>query len=200
MKEIKNNIRYEKSKQYQDTWSKIKQTLGNDRSRFKLLQSSIEPTAYNWLTTIQLMEHDFHHNKATFSDSVHIYYDMPLNYLLSRCVCGQIFNAESALSCKKGGFITFRRYELQQNSYQNFVTMCNQKPFAGDIYHYNTSNTKEDVRVDVSARGFGVRRQLTFSDIKVCNPLAKCYNEKNLKVNLCNTFEREKKKLQSENH
>ena len=59
LKEIKNGIKCEKSKQYQDILTKIKQTLENCRPRFKLLESSIEPTAYSWLTTIPLMEHDF---------------------------------------------------------------------------------------------------------------------------------------------
>ena len=47
LKEIKNGIKCENSKQYQDTLTKIKLTLENDRSRFKFLESSIEPTACN---------------------------------------------------------------------------------------------------------------------------------------------------------
>ena len=46
----------EKSKQYQDTSTKIKQTLENDRSRLKLLEPSIEPAPSNWLTTIPLID------------------------------------------------------------------------------------------------------------------------------------------------
>ena len=69
------------------------------------------------------------------------------------------------------------------------------KPLAGQIYHYSTLNTTEDARVDVSARGFWVRGQFAFSDIRVFNPFAKYYNAKH-----CNTREREKKKLPSENH
>ena len=45
LKEIKNYVKFEKSKQYQDTFTKIKQTLENDRSRLKLLELSVEPTA-----------------------------------------------------------------------------------------------------------------------------------------------------------
>ena len=84
MKEFKNGIKCEKSKQYQDTLAKIKQTLENDRSRLKLLDLSIEPTAYNWLTTIPLMEHDYDLSNTTFWDSISIRYDIPLKHLPSR--------------------------------------------------------------------------------------------------------------------
>ena len=87
MKEIKNGIKCEKSKPYQDTLTKIKQTLENDRYRFKLLESSEEPTAYSWLTTTPLIEHAFYLDKTTFWDSIRIRYDIPLKYLPSRCVC-----------------------------------------------------------------------------------------------------------------
>ena len=106
LKEIKNEIKCVRSKQYQDILTKVKQTLENDRSRLKLLDSSIEPTAYNWPTTIPLMEHDFYLNMTTFWDSIRIGYYIPLKYLLSKCVCGQIFSVEHALSCKNGGFIS----------------------------------------------------------------------------------------------
>ena len=71
----------ENSKQYQDTFTKIKQTLENDRSRLKLLEPSIEPTASNWLTTIPLID-DFYLNKS-FWNSTRIRCDIPLKYLSS---------------------------------------------------------------------------------------------------------------------
>ena len=52
--------------------TKIKQTLENDRSRLKLLDLSTENTAYNWFTTIPLIEHDFYLNKTMFRDSIRI--------------------------------------------------------------------------------------------------------------------------------
>ena len=110
LREIKNGIKCENSKQYQGTLNKIKQNIENDRSRLKLLKWSIEPTACNWSTTIPLMEHDFYLNKTNFWDNIHICYDISLKYLLSTCICGQIFNLEHEFSCKKGGFITLCHY------------------------------------------------------------------------------------------
>ena len=125
----------------------------------------------------------------------------------SRCFCGQIFNLEDVFSCKKGGFITLRHNERrdftpnQLSEFGHDVQLEPQlKPLEGEIYHYSTSNTAEDTRVYVSARGLWVWGQLAFSDIRVFNPLAKCYNAKHSK-SIFATHEKEKKrKLQSENH
>ena len=74
LKKIKNGIKCEKSNRYQDTLIKIKQMLEKDRSRLKLLEPSIENTAYNWLTTIPLMGRDFYLNKTRFLDNIRIRY------------------------------------------------------------------------------------------------------------------------------
>ena len=65
-------------------------------------------------------------------------------------------------SCKKGGFITLRHNELRDFTVNQLSEFCHDvrlgpqlKPLTSEIYHYNTSNTTEDVRVDVSARNFG---------------------------------------------
>ena len=123
-RELSNGIKCEKSKQYQDTSSKIKQTPENDRSRLKLLESSIEPTAYNWFTTIPFMENGFYLNKTTFWYSIRIRYDVPPKYLPSRCICGKIFNLEHALSFKKGDFITLRHNELGDFTANQLSEVC----------------------------------------------------------------------------
>ena len=53
-----------------------------------------------------------------------------------------------------------------------------------------------NARIDVSARGFWVREQLAFSDIKVFNPLAKRCNAKYLKSTSLQHMRKRKKKLQ----
>ena len=167
MKEFKNGIKCEKSKQYQDTLAKIKQTLENDRSWLKLLDLSIEPTAYNWLTTIPLMEHDYDLSNTTFWDSISIRYDIPLKHLPSRFTIKFVvkFSMQNiALSCKKGGFITLRHNEVKDFTVNHFSEVCHDvssrlepqlKPVTGEIYRCNTSNTTKDARFDVSARWFG---------------------------------------------
>ena len=67
------------------------------------------------------------------------------------------------------------------------------KPLTGATYQCNASNTTKYARVGVSARGLRVRGQLAFSDIRVFNILAKCYNAKHL-TSIFTTHEKDKKR------
>ena len=55
-----------------------------------MLDASAEPTTYNWLTTISLIEVSFYLNKSIFWDNIRILYSIPLKYLPSRCENGRI--------------------------------------------------------------------------------------------------------------
>ena len=136
------------------------------------------------------MKHDFHLDKTKFLDSICIPYGIPLKFLPSRCICGQIINFQHALYCKKDTFIILRHNKIRDFTANHLSEIWHDvrlepqlKPLTGEVYHYSTSNTTVDARVDGSARGFWTRRQLAFSDIRVFNPLAKFYNAKHLKSN-----------------
>ena len=79
-----------KPKQSKYTLKKINGKLKNDHSQLKMLDSSTEPTTYNWLTTISLIEVSFYLNKSIFWDNIRILYSIPLKYLPSRCEKGRI--------------------------------------------------------------------------------------------------------------
>ena len=83
-------------------------------------------------------------------------------YLPSRCVCGQIFNLDHALSCKKGGFITLRHNELRDFKANQLSEVSQDvrleprlKLLTGEIYYYSTSNTTEDGRDMYQCEDFG---------------------------------------------
>ena len=97
-------------------------------------------------------------------------------------------------------FITLRHNELRDFTANQSSEVCHDvrleprlKTLTGEIYYYSTSNTTVDARVDVSAQRFSVRGQLTFLNIRVFNPTAKCYNAKHLK-SIFATHDKEKKR------
>ena len=60
--------------------------------------------------------------------------------------------------------------------------MCNDvaiepplKTLTGETFKYKTANVADDARLDVSARGFWLRGQRAFFDVKVFNPNARRY-------------------------
>ena len=62
----------------------------------------------------------------------------------------------------------------------------------GEIFKAKTTKTEKDSRLDLSARGFWLRGQKVFCDVRVFNPLTKCHRTKPItKVHELN--EKEKK-------
>ena len=65
-------------------------------------------------------------------------------------------------------------------------------PVTGETFCHKTANTTDDARVDVSARGFWVRGQKAFFDVRIFNPTAKSYSAQTLSE--CSTQEKRKRK------
>ena len=51
--------------------------------------------------------------KSEFQDNVKVGYDWEVPDMPSVCVCGDIFNFDHAIICKRGGFTTQRNNELR---------------------------------------------------------------------------------------
>ena len=66
-----------------------------------------------WLEALPLEESDFIQSKEVFNDGVRLRYDLTLPDLSSRCVCGDKFTVEHALTCNKGGFINQRHDDIR---------------------------------------------------------------------------------------
>ena len=62
----------------------------------------------------------------------------------------------------------------------------------GEVFQAKTAKVEKESRPDVAARGFWMRGQKLFCDIRVFNPLAKCYCKKSLEK-MHETNEKEKK-------
>ena len=54
------------------------------------------------------------------------------------------------------------------------------QPLEGEEFNYKTAKVEQEARVDISARGFWNRRQKSFFDLRVFNPLAPCYSRSSL--------------------
>ena len=54
-------------------------------------------------------------------------------------------------------------------------------PLTGERFNLKTTNTSDEARADVSARGFWTRGKKAFVDVNIFNPLAKTYAKSPLK-------------------
>ena len=101
--------------------------------------------------------------------------------LLTLCVCGDSFNLQHALSCPKGGLVITRHNELRNLTVEILGEVCKNlviKPLLTPLMGkelLKSSNTSNQARADVSARGLWTNRQKAFCDVRVFNPLPRCH-------------------------
>ena len=82
--------------------------------------------------------------------------------LPTSCPCGNKFNINHSLSCKKGGFIYIIRHNDLRDLTANMMSeVCKDTetepkltPLSGEELQGRTSNNSNEARVDIRIRGF----------------------------------------------
>ena len=186
LKTIKIEIQAEKERHYTSVYDTIRNNT-NDQSKLKLLESSIEQGAYNWLTSLPLVSYNYYLDKRTFWDSIRTRYNLPIKRLPDKCVCSKPFDVEHALNCKKGGFITNRHNSVRDITANLLQEITNDvqiepilEPRTGEVFQRSV-NTSENARVDIAARSIWIRGQRAYFDVRVFNPLARTYRDHSLR-------------------
>ena len=87
----------------------------------------------------------------------------------------------------KGGYIIGRHNEIRNFTVEILKEICSDvrpepslQPLNGEIPAYASAITSNKTKSHVSARGFWIREQTAFADIRVFNPLANCYRNQTL--------------------
>ena len=139
-----------------------------------------EKGASSWLMTLPITEHNFPQHKGSFRDALCIRYGWQPSRMPSRCVCGENFSVEHALSCPCGGLPSIRHNDIRDLTAKLLTEVCSSvsietalQPLTGERLSHRTSNSEEGALLDVCAQGFwGDRHQSAFFDVRVFNPLA----------------------------
>ena len=183
---VKSTIKAKKNERHQKHLKDIT-TQMTDEEKLKALEASQEKGASSWLNALPLKTQGFLLDKQSFRVAIFTRYGIPLKRQPTHCVCGAKFSVEHALTCKKGGFITSRHNEIRRITADFLKEVCldvEEEPLlqeiTGETFQAKTAKTEKEARLDVAARGFWMRGQKLFCDIRVFNPLAKCYRKKSL--------------------
>ena len=67
----------------------------------------------SWLSALPLKEQGLDLGKAEFRDALYLRYNIPLAMIQTACPCGQRFNVEHAMTCKRGGFVLMRHNNIR---------------------------------------------------------------------------------------
>ena len=120
-------------------------------------------------------------NKREFRDAIKLKYGWEFNDIPTVCVCGDLFDADHAMICMRGGYITQRRNEIRDLEAEILQAVCTDVEMepvlqedTGEVLPRGT-NKAPDARLDISARGFWAREQSAIFDVRVCHPNADSY-------------------------
>ena len=178
---LQQNARNEKNEVLQAKRDGIKNSLPPKTRR--AMELATEKGASNWLTVIPIEEMDYNLNKGEFRDAVKLRYEWEIADKPSVCVCGDTFNIDHAMICKRGGFIIQRHNELRDLEADMLNIVCNDvevepvlQELTGEVLPRG-ANTASDARLDIHARGFWEKPSSAFFDVRVCHPNAESYKD-----------------------
>ena len=156
----------------------------------KRIKMAQEKGASSWLTALPIKDLGFSLNKQEFQDAVALRYSLPIKGLPLLCSCNEPFTTDHAMICKNGGFVTIRHNELRDTIHDMLSEVCIDVkkepvliPLTGEILNNESSNKLDNARVDVSAQDFWSKGQRAYFDIRVFDPMAPSYIDKELEKN-----------------
>ncbi|XP_050707996.1 uncharacterized protein LOC126993177 [Eriocheir sinensis] len=181
-RDIKRKISEERQQAQKDELDRLTHHLSTEMGR--KIHTAQEAGASNWLTSLPIRAKSFSFNKQEFVDAIALRYGWPIEGLPDFCACGSANDVTHTMTCKKGGFVCIRHDEVRDLTASMLGEVCQDVttepallPLDGEHLRYRTANTSQEARVDVSARGFWVRGQRAFMDIRIFDPIAACHRE-----------------------
>ena len=156
--------------------------------RKKVLEMACEKGSYSWFSALPLQSHGYTLNKVEFRDAVCLRYNWPIQNIPRLCGgCGSKNDTDHALSCKTGGYVSFRHDALRDTEADLLKEVCRDvrvepilQPTRGDLLS-SRANTADQARLDIAATGLWSRFERTFFDVRVTHPNAPSNRPKTLK-------------------
>ena len=197
-----NKLKSQKRKRNKDLLERIRGNM--DETQKRLNDLACEKGASIWLTTLPIAEEGYALNKQTFWDLIRVRYGLSLSRQPTKCVCGNTFDLQHALSCKRGGFVTLRHNEVRNITANLLKDVCKDvmiepmlAPLTGEALKEPTAVKGNEARLDIRARGFWQAGQMALFDVRVFNPMAKRFANQSL-AKAYESNEKEKKRSYNE--
>ena len=99
VKDLKSKVKAKKEK-YTSEKAKVIESKLSDKD-LRSLEQLKEKGASSWLSAMPLAEHELTLNKSDFRDALAIRYRKKMKGLPEKCACGQNFDVNHAMNCKK---------------------------------------------------------------------------------------------------
>ena len=179
VKEIRRNVQAEKEAHIKLKQKEIESLLPEKTAR--AMNQAAEKGSSCWLGVLPLSDQGFTLNKCEFRDALSLRYNKSIHDLPSHCPCGETFDINHALNCKRGGFVIMRHDNIRDFEANLIRKICNDvkveptlQPLDGEIIR---GVKGDDARVDIRGRGVWRPCQNAFFDVCVTN--TNCATQKN---------------------
>ena len=157
---------------------RLEKTL-TSQSRKKAFCLASQKGSSSWLSALPLKTMGFCLNKKDFRDSLLLRYGWPIPGGCSYCACGEKNSVNHALSCKKGGYVSFRHNVLMETEAEflreakcrNVYTKPALLPTRAELHPKGTI-TADGARLDIVATGLYGRNERTFMDVRITHASA----------------------------
>ena len=173
--EIKVTLRRQKDEDYKQQFQEIYADASPKLKR--CLDIAKEKGSSSWLTVLPLKSLGYCLNKEEFYNSVHVRYNWRIARLPNNCVCGDKNDIDHALTCKRGGYSILRHNALCKTEAlimkEAGCTDVKLEPHllpVDPLLYQKTTNTQDEARLDISARGIHGTFERTFCDVRVTHP------------------------------
>ena len=169
--EIRNQMKKQKHNFQQQSAISVEQYLPSATQR--AMHQAQDKGASSWLSALPLKEHGFNLNKGEFRDALAIRYNSSLRSLPTKCPCGQRFDLDHALNCKRGGFVIMRHNNVRDFESNLLTQVCTDVQLEPPLQPLEGENIRgladDGARPDIRARGFWRPAQNAFFDIRLTN-------------------------------
>ena len=166
-------------------------TLNENMKR--VTEQNQEKGSSSWLTVLPLEDQGFSMTKEEFRDALSLRYDRKVTNLPSKCACGEKFDQNHAMNCKKGGYVTIRHNNVRDFEANLLKIVCNDVEVEPKLQPVQN----DEARLDIRARGFWRPGQSAYFDVRLTNVNSKSQIKTPIN-NIYKNHENEKKRKYNE--
>ncbi len=170
----------------QDECNQICNLLTEEQKRY--FKAAAEKGASSWLSTLPLKQVGYTLNKQEFRDALRLRYGMSIQDMPKFCACGKTNSINHTLDCKLGGYAHLRHDAVRDTEARLMREIARDvriepglQDISSNIALQPGTNTADQARLDVAAKGIFSSHETTFFDVRVTNPNAPSNSQKSLK-------------------
>jgi hypothetical protein len=156
------------------------------KNQQRALEQATHKGASSWLSALPLHALGYSLNKSEFRDSISLRYSWEIPDIHTHCACGAKNDIDHVMTCKKGGYVTFRHNALRDTEAELLREVCKDVRIEPPLLptdkkcHPPSTNTQDQARLDIVATGLWGTFERTFFDVRVTHAGAKSNIDKPL--------------------